>query len=56
MVIKFLKYLARIVNIILFLIYLFVIITEKTYNYNIIIIFSILIFNTVISFDLYLKL
>ena len=55
MVTNFLKHLTRIVNIILFLIYLFTTISQKTYNYNVIIIFSILILNICILFDLNLS-
>ena len=51
MVEKFLDFLSKIINAILFLIYLFAINYNQTFNYNIIIIISILIFNNIILFN-----
>ena len=50
MVEKFLDFLSKIINAILFLIYLFAINYDQTFNYNIIII-SILILNNIILFN-----
>ena len=49
MVEKFLDFLSKIINAILFLIYLFAINYNQTFNYNIII--SILILNNIILFN-----
>ena len=48
---KIFKFLAKIINNILFLIYIFIIINNKVYNYNIITIINILILNNNFLFN-----
>ena len=55
MVIKIFGFFVLTINILLFVIYLSTIFLKKTYNYNMIIIFNILILNNIFLFILYIK-
>ena len=55
MVIKIFGFFVLTINILLFVIYLSTIFLKKTYNYNIIIIFNILILNNIFLFIFYIK-
>ena len=55
MVIKFFRFFIVAINILLFVIYLSTIFLKKTYNYNMIIIFNILILNNISLFIFYIK-
>ena len=52
MALNFYKYFTKLINFILFLIYLLVIINENIYNFNVIIIFSFLLLFSFILFDI----
>ena len=55
MVIKIFGFFVLTINILLFVIYLSTIFLKKTYNYNMIIIFNILILNNISLFIFYIK-
>ena len=55
MVIKIFGFFILIINILLFVIYLSTIFLKKNYNYNMIIIFNILILNNISLFIFYIK-
>ena len=55
MVIKIFGFFVLTINILLFVIYLSTIFLKKTYNYNMIIIFNILILNIISLFIFYIK-
>ena len=55
MVIKNFGFFVLTINILLFVIYLSTIFLKKTYNYNMIIIFNILILNNISLFIFYIK-